>query len=1217
MIVIKFNRKSVLLITTLLIFLLVGVVSAAETNDTVSSVAMEDNALEIASVSQNNSSELNLQQDNNLNLEMNDEGVVNSPSSSEKSFNDLQDGIKSDNVSGESSNFAINSNYTYVDMSGFIDKQLSATYANGISTSSDVYVDYEHGNDSYSGANWSAAVKTISKAMTIAQDNAIIYLAEGTHIVDTQITIGKTVTIIGNGTKTFITNNGKGNVIFSITKKANDVSIYNCTFANNIVSKENGLISNAGKNVTIKYSTFINNTAKNGGAIYSKGVNFTICDSIFIKNTANGGGAIFGEKEENFIANNCTFINNSATSNYGGAIRCDNCKNVLINNCTFTGNDANNGGAIRSDICKNVLINNCTFTDNAAINNAGAIMIEESNVSIKGSEFNNNSAKKGTAIYNGESSTINLNNNIYSSIDSDKTDIYNEGTILSPVTLIVLGNQTITAEYGQQVTLFGNIITEDGASVVGQKLSFTINGNNYSAASSDNGNYTYDYTISSMGKHLVTANYACAKDVNVKTGSLVVKNCTELDVYVNDIVVGQNATITVYVIPSVTGNVTITVNNKNKTVNLINSKATLNISGLASGNYDVIVTYNGDDSHFKNTTNTTFKVSKVSDYVMNVTDLDIKVGENATINVTLPKDANGKVIIYVGGVNYSTFAKDGVASINVTDLTVGGYIVATYEGNDKYAPNYAIGVVRVSKVSDYDISVVVPSDIRVGENITITVVLPKDATGEVILSVNGANYTGKVEYGVADVVIPGLPEGVYNVTVNYTGDNKYTANQTAGEIAVSKVSDYDMDVVVPSDIRVGENITITVVLPKDATGEVILSINGTNYSAKVKNGTAYITIPSLPEGDYDISVNYAGDDKYDPIEVNKTVVVALNDVILSVDDVVMIYHDGSCLKATLLDAKGNPIANAIISFTINGITYNRTTNAHGVASMAINLVYGMYDAVISYVGNANYSSASANATVTVNSSIIGDDLVKMWMNDTQFYATFIGYGGKLLANTNVTFNINGVVYTRQTNASGVVKLNINLNPGKYTLTAYNPVSGEERGFNVTVKSLIETSDLTKYYNNASNFEAEIYNKDGSLAANKTVTFNINGVLYTRLADENGIVRLNITLRPGDYIITSMYEGLSIENNVKVIPTLETADLSMKYGDGSNFTVKALDGQGNPLANQNINFNIGGVFYTKTTGDDGIANLGINLNKGEYIITSYWDDYQVGNNIKIA
>ena len=140
------------------------------------------------------------------------------------------------------------------------------------------------------------------------------------------------------------------------------------------------------------------------------------------------------------------------------------------------------------------------------------------------------------------------------------------------------------------------------------------------------------------------------------------------------------------------------------------------------------------------------------------------------------------------------------------------------------------------------------------------------------------------------------------------------------------------------------------------------------------------------------------------------------------------------------------------------------------------------------------------------------------MNGTQFYATFLGKGATPLANTNVTFNINGVFYTRQTNENGTAKLNINLDPGNYTLTAYNPFSKEEKGFNILVKPLIETTDLTKYYNNASKFEAKVYNYDGSLAANKTVTFNIHGVFYTRTSDANGIVKLAITLRPGDYII---------------------------------------------------------------------------------------------------
>ena len=97
----------------------------------------------------------------------------------------------------------------------------------------------------------------------------------------------------------------------------------------------------------------------------------------------------------------------------------------------------------------------------------------------------------------------------------------------------------------------------------------------------------------------------------------------------------------------------------------------------------------------------------------------------------------------------------------------------------------------------------------------------------------------------------------------------------------------------------------------------------------------------------------------------------------------------------------------------------------------------------------------------------------------------------------------------------------------------------------------------------------------------------------------------------------MYEGLSIGNKVTVLPTLKTSDLVMNYRDGSKFLTKTLDGQGKPLANQNITFNIHGVFYNKTTNGDGIASLNINLNKGEYIITSYWNDYQIGNKITIS
>ena len=74
---------------------------------------------------------------------------------------------------------------------------------------------------------------------------------------------------------------------------------------------------------------------------------------------------------------------------------------------------------------------------------------------------------------------------------------------------------------------------------------------------------------------------------------------------------------------------------------------------------------------------------------------------------------------------------------------------------------------------------------------------------------------------------------------------------------------------------------------------------------------------------------------------------------------------------------------------------------------------------------------------------------------------------------------------------------------------------------------------------------------------------------------------------------------------------------MNYCDGSNFTLQTLNGQGKPLPSQNVSFNVNGLFYSKITDDDGLASLKIRLIPGEYIITSIWNDFQVGNTINIS
>lgn len=345
---------------------------------------------------------------------------------------------------------------------------------------------------------------------------------------------------------------------------------------------------------------------------------------------------------------------------------------------------------------------------------------------------------------------------------------------------------------------------------------------------------------------------------------------------------------------------------------------------------------------------------------------------------------------------------------------------------------------------------------------------------------------------------------------------------------------------------------------------------------------------------------------------NKTIVENNGpEFLLTVPELVKIYGSADKLSAILTDANHNPIANANITFTINGRNYTKTTNETGVASMNINLYPGVFTV------SASYNDTTVNSTVIVTSSIIGDNIVKIFQNGTQFFATFYGKDGKPLANnTDVTFNINGVFYTRQTNENGTARLNINLIPGKYILTAINPANNEEKGFNVTVLSNVETANLVKYYKNESQFVVKVLNGDGTPANGTNVTFNINGVFYTRDVI-NGTATLNINLDPGNYTITTMYGKYSVGNNITVLPTLITEDLNMKFQDGSRFTAKALDGQGNPLANQTVFFNVNGVLYNRTTGADGFAKLLIRLNPGKYIITSIWNGYQVGRTITIA
>ena len=609
----------------------------------------------------------------------------------------------------------------------------------------------------------------------------------------------------------------------------------------------------------------------------------------------------------------------------------------------------------------------------------------------------------------------------------------------------------------------------------------------------------------------------------------VAKLASTTTVNVSDIKVGEDAVISIAVPEITSGVVSVTVGDAIYNVAVVDGKGSLTLSGLASGSYDVVAKFNGDDKYLASEDSAKFNVAKLaSTTTVNVSD--IKVGEDAVISIAVPEITSGVVSVTVGDAIYNVAVVDGKGSLTLSGLASGSYdVVAKFNGDDKYLASEDSAKFNVTKLaSTIDIAV---DNIKVGENAVISVALPEDATGEVIISVNGKNYTVMTKYGMANVTISDLANGTYSVDVFYNGDDIYAPIKNSTAFTVSKVSDYNMTVDI-ADIVKGENATITVSVPEDGTGSVIVTINGTDYKGTVVNGTAKVIIPGLDEGTYKVVTFYTGDNKYDSMIVNGTITVNKNTkTTLTMDNLVKYFNGPQKLMAKLVDGFGNPIANATVYFTINGKVYARITDENGTASIAIRLLPGEYKASALFNGTKDHDKATANATVTVKSTIFGNDTTLYFRNGTQYMAKFLDSDGKALANTDVKFNINGVFYTRVTDENGIARLNIRLDPASYIITAYNPVTGEQKANEVTVLPRIIAKDLSMKYLDGSTFNATLVDGQGKAIAGVNITFNINGVFYHRTTDADGVTKLNIRLMPGEYIITSMYDECWASNKI--------------------------------------------------------------------------------------
>jgi len=301
---------------------------------------------------------------------------------------------------------------------------------------------------------------------------------------------------------------------------------------------------------------------------------------------------------------------------------------------------------------------------------------------------------------------------------------------------------------------------------------------------------------------------------------------------------------------------------------------------------------------------------------------------------------------------------------------------------------------------------------------------------------------------------------------------------------------------------------------------------------------------------------------------------------------VSIYQDGKIINSQNNDSK--------VIFNVNGVNYTKEL-VNGKASIGINLNPGNYTITTFY----HYTDGLATKTnnIEVLSTILANDVVKFFRNGTQYCAKFLDGCGSPLVNASVIFNINGVFYKKQTDDNGMAKLNINLRPGVYILTAMHPDT-LMYGSNITVLSTILANDVVKFFRNGTQYCAKFLDGCGSPLVNASVTFNINGVFYKKQTDDNGMARLNINLFPGEYILTAIHlNGEEKANIIKVLTTISAEDISLIENKSGVFVLKTNDGA------RNVSITINGVEYIVQTDDGGVATLNVSLSKGNHAVLS--------------
>lgn len=489
----------------------------------------------------------------------------------------------------------------------------------------------------------------------------------------------------------------------------------------------------------------------------------------------------------------------------------------------------------------------------------------------------------------------------------------------------------------------------------------------------------------------------------------------------------------------------------NKTVyfviNEVIYKASTNAKGMASvnlkldpGNYVATTYFSGDDGYeASNNVTSSFKVlptikaSNLSKYYKGSKKYSATFF-NSKGNVL----TNRNVKITVNGKSYTkkTNAK-GIASMEV-NLKPGTYKITSTEPTTGYKSTTTFKI--LSTISSSNLKKVS------GDSKKFNASFFKSngkalANKYVKLKISGKTYKIKTDSnGNVILSLNGLKTGTHKV-VCYNNDGlSKTYKVVIYKIASTKLktSSYTF---FPNDAR-KINAKFTTGLDDDSnSGKTIrITIDGKTYSKKTdSNGIVSMDLSSLEKGVYEIEYEYEGNKFFKPATATGYVTI-LNDTsvtALTVEGTLSFGYGAGTLLQVAYTADDVPLVKKTVEFTVNGVTYKKTTDYDGIASLPIHLKVGNYtvDFKTSDESKINGTSGSCEINVFERSECMVTWKCESSFKDSSqtFKVLLTDLNGTPISDGNMRLVIDGETYYGTTGSDGYAEIEAYAAIGKYAV----------------------------------------------------------------------------------------------------------------------------------------------------------------------------------------